>query len=294
LVHVRGEERECSTEERSENRVGSQDGGGENGVGVNEIVHNTEEDKNHAESEGNTGSDTGHPVDARIVGPGEPEKANRQTDRTDKTSGETSLRRGEATVLLLDLDLALVLRDGVCDSQEHADHDAKEGQAADTRVPAAVLLVHNRESTEKHVEGTVDDSHVDGEEKDNRLLEEQDPGSRQGSLERLGKSNLTTLIVNLADVDMSCDLGELGGTSSEKDGGVCLGDQESTDNPESTREGTEEAHDPAPTSVHAEEASNDGAKDGSEEGSSSEDGHGETTLRGREHVGDGTTGVGER
>jgi hypothetical protein len=46
LVHVAGEERESSTEERSENRVGSKNGGGEDSVGVDEVVHDTEEDEN--------------------------------------------------------------------------------------------------------------------------------------------------------------------------------------------------------------------------------------------------------
>ncbi|KAI6754502.1 hypothetical protein HG530_012254 [Fusarium avenaceum] len=197
-----------------------------------------------------------------------------------------TIQRGKAAILRLDLDIALVHGDGVGNSQKHTDHDAKEGQATDTSVPSALLLVDNRECAEEHVKGSVDDSHVDGKEKDDRLLEEQNPGTRQGSLERIGEGDLATLVVNLADVDMASDLGQLGGTSAEEDGRVCLGDKQGSNDQESAGEGSEEAHDPAPTAAHTKETSNDGTKDRSEEGSGSEDSHGEATLGSGEHVGD--------
>lgn len=294
VVHVGGEQRESSTEQRSEHGVGGQDGGGEDSVSVNQVVEDTKEDENHAEAEGNTGSDTGHPVDGRRVGPGEPEETNGQCKAAKHGRRKTSLGRSHAAILLLNLDVVLVVPDGEGYGEEHTDHDTQEGQATNALAPATVDLVDDRESGEEHVESAVDDGHVDGEEQHNGLLEEQDPGTRQGGLEGLDERRAATLVVHLANVDLTSHLGQLSSTLTQQNGGVGLGDEDGAHDPEKTREGGQEAHDPAPASVHAEEATDDGAENGAEEGSGGEDGHSNTTLGGREHVGDDTTGVGER
>ena len=50
-VHLRREQREGGTEERSQHRVGGEDRGGEDGVGVDKVVHDAEEDQDHAKAE---------------------------------------------------------------------------------------------------------------------------------------------------------------------------------------------------------------------------------------------------
>ena len=71
-VHLICEEREAGAEEGSKDRVGGEDAGGVNGVGVDEVVHDGEEDEYHAEAEGGGADDTYGPVDGGVVGPGEP------------------------------------------------------------------------------------------------------------------------------------------------------------------------------------------------------------------------------
>jgi len=48
IVHVGCEEGEGGSEARTEDTVGGKDGGCENGVGVNQVVHNRQEYEDHA------------------------------------------------------------------------------------------------------------------------------------------------------------------------------------------------------------------------------------------------------
>jgi len=175
LVHVGGEQGEGGAEQGPQDRVCSQDGRGEDGVRVDQVVHDTEEDEDHAEAEGDAGRDAGHPVDGRVVGPGEPEQADGNGNRCNQAGWEAGLGRREPAVLGLRPDVALVVGDGVRDGEEHADHDAQEGETPDALVPPAVQLVYDRERGEEHVERSVDDGHVDGKEQDNGLPEEENP-----------------------------------------------------------------------------------------------------------------------
>jgi hypothetical protein len=51
LEHWRYKEREADTEQRSEDRVGGEDGCGVEKIGVDEVVETTEEDKYHSATE---------------------------------------------------------------------------------------------------------------------------------------------------------------------------------------------------------------------------------------------------
>lgn len=75
VVHVRREQREDGREDGAHEDSPRQNRRGEDGVRVEEIVHNPDHHQDHPESERHSGGDADHPVDVGTVGPGEPEQA---------------------------------------------------------------------------------------------------------------------------------------------------------------------------------------------------------------------------
>lgn len=206
LVHVRREEREGGTEEGAKDCVSSQDGGSEDEVSVDQVVHDGEENQDHAEAERCAGCDTGKPVNARVISPSKPEQADRHRDGSHERRRQTGLWRSKSGRRVLhDLDVALVVPNGIDDGGQHAYGDAEESETTNTGRPTTTLLVDDGEGGEKHVERSVDDGHVDGEQKDNGFAEEEDPGPGESCLESLTDSDLALLGICPAQVNLSGD-----------------------------------------------------------------------------------------
>jgi len=93
-----------------------------------------------------------------------------------------------------DLDVTLVVENGVQNGKDHTDRDTEESEATNTLGPAAVLLVDDWKCAEKHVPSqrisicadvriyqggglqcAVNDGHVDGKEEDDWLAEKKNP-----------------------------------------------------------------------------------------------------------------------
>ena len=87
-------------------------------------------------------------MDAGTVGPREPEQTNGNEDRSDDGRGQACFRRCRSTVLLNDSVVALIVIHGEPDSQEHANRNTEESQAANTGAPSSALLENNREGSE--------------------------------------------------------------------------------------------------------------------------------------------------
>lgn len=151
IVHLGREQWEGSTEQTSEDRVGGQNGCCEDGVGIDEVVHDAEENEHHSESEGCSGHDGDDPVDGRVIGPSEPEQADGNSDRTDHAQRKTSLWWSEPIKFVADGSVPLVVPDAVGYCNQHAHGHTQKGQTSYTRGPASSLLVDNGESTETHV-----------------------------------------------------------------------------------------------------------------------------------------------
>ena len=66
---------ECSAERRSQDGVCGEHGGSVDCVRVDEVVHDAQEDEDHAEAEGHGAEDADNPVDAGAVRPCEPKEA---------------------------------------------------------------------------------------------------------------------------------------------------------------------------------------------------------------------------
>ena len=183
--------------------VGCQDRGCENGVCIDQVVHHAEENEHHTEAEGNTSQDRNDPVDARRVSPCEPEETNGHCDTAKHGRRQTSLGGCEALVFVAQLCVTLVIPDTVDDSNDHSNGHTNKGKTTNTWAPAAVLLVDDREGTEKHVQGAVNNGHVNADKEDDRLAEEQDPGTRERSLEDLAESGRALVNIATALVDLS-------------------------------------------------------------------------------------------
>lgn len=69
IIHVRREKWEDRAKERSQDGVGSEHRSGVDGVGIDEVVHDREEHKDHPEAEGRGENYRDAPVDAWVVRP---------------------------------------------------------------------------------------------------------------------------------------------------------------------------------------------------------------------------------
>ena len=232
-------------------------------------------------------------MDGGIVGPGKPEQPDGDGDATNHDDRQTGLGGCEATVRGGDLGVAFVVEQVEHCGEEHADEHAQEGKTANALVPAAMLLVDDREGAKEHVERPVDDGHVDGKQQDDGLAEQQDPGPLEGGDKGLADGGAALVAVEAGDVHLAGQLGQSRGALSKEDRGVGFGDVERAEDPHGAREDGQEALDPAPALRVAEEASDDGAQDGAQERGNGKEAHGKAALVRAKHIRDDAAGVGQ-
>lgn len=101
---------------------------------------------------------------------------------------------------------------------EGADENAEEGKTADSLIPASNFLEDDRVRSEEHVEGSVDNGHVDTEEKDDGFGEEHDPGTGEGCFEGAEERGFAfPSQIRSADVDIAGYLGKFCCSSTQED-----------------------------------------------------------------------------
>ena len=84
------------------------------------------------------------------------------------------------------------------------------------------------------------------------------------------------------------------GTLPQKDGRVRVGDGHGSEDPQGSGKDRHQAFDPSPTLRLTKKPAGNWPQGGTHERGSCEDGHGQTSLRGREHICDHAAGIGER
>ena len=261
-VHLLGKQGEASAEKRAQHGIGGEDGGGVDGVGVDEVVHAAEKHEDHAEAEGGGADDADAPVDGFVVGPGEPEDADRESDGCDHGAGQACFGGCLAAVFALDARVALVVDDAVRAAEEDADGDADEGEAGDALGPAALFLEDDGEGAEEHVERAVDDGHVDGDDEHDRFGEEQHPGPGESLLEGRFGCDFALALLEHGNVVLAGAFGEGGGALLQDDWCVGLGDGECAEEEKRAREDGHDALKPAPADRLPYESTDDGTNDG--------------------------------
>ena len=127
VVDVSRNKGEDGAEYRSEDGVGSQHRRCVDGVRVDKVVHDAEIDENDAKAEWCRADDAHDPVDRRVVGPGEPELANRDGYSPDHALEESGFWGCKAAESVLDLDKVHVGGNSENDANYHANHDSEEG-----------------------------------------------------------------------------------------------------------------------------------------------------------------------
>ncbi|KAK1251051.1 hypothetical protein MKX07_005606 [Trichoderma sp. CBMAI-0711] len=194
-------------------------------------------------------------MDAGPVGPREPEQADRDQDGAKNGGRQTGFRRSN-TIRRLGgrSNVSVVVEDGSDGGQGHANGNADEGQAANTGAPATALLEDNGKGGKAHVESAVDDGHVERDEKDDRLFDEEQPGSQEGNTKLAANSLGWLSLLELGDVDLASLLAQSSSALTEQDGSICLGVGQGAGNPDHTSEDGDQSLYPSPALGLAEEA----------------------------------------
>lgn len=254
-------------------------------------------------------------MDAGAVGPREPEQANGNEDGAKDGGRQTSLGSSISIRRLGgSLDVSVVVKNGSNGGNGHTNGNTKEGETTDTRAPATALLENNGESGEAHVEGAVDDGHVERDEEDNGLLEKKLPGSQKGNTELVANGLGRLALLKLGNVNLAGLLAQSSSALAKQDGGICLGVGQSAGNPDDTGEDGDQSFNPSPAFRLAKETTGNRTyshlsarhttwlswkwgysltKSWAQEGSHGEDTEGNSSLLGLEQIGNDTTGVGQ-
>lgn len=108
LEHLDSKQGEGGTKERSEYGVSSEDGGGVDGVTVDEVTQDGQENDNDTATERHTEDDRSNPVDIGTVSGSGTGKANDDEDTAPHGGRKTVFRISTATLLFRNFDILRV------------------------------------------------------------------------------------------------------------------------------------------------------------------------------------------
>lgn len=245
VVHLLGEEDDGGTPEAADKSLGGEGGGGLVLVRVDEVVVGRVVEEDEAEADGEAAHCGTRPRELRVGGPGEDEEADGDEPAGEHHGDEADLGGRVAVVLGDELEVVLV-DEGRADGGEddsYGDRDEHEARLAG-RV-ALALLVDDGEGDEEHVEEAVENAHVEGDEEDDELAEEELEGADHEDGEALlHGAGVDVLSGNMAVV---ASLGaELFGAGGEDGGSVRLRDGEGDEDPDDAGEDELDPVQPAP------------------------------------------------
>lgn len=157
VKHLDSKQGESGTEERSKYGVGSEDGGGIDGVTVDEVTQNGQENDNDTATERHTEDDRGNPVDIGTISGSSTGKTDDNEDTTPHGGRKSVFRVSTAALLLRNLDILRVGdEDGQKNRKNGADENTEESETTDTSVPAVAALENDGVGGEEEVEDAVD------------------------------------------------------------------------------------------------------------------------------------------
>lgn len=173
----------------------------------------------------------------------------------------------------------------------YSDSDRDKHETRHSRRPSLALHEDNGVGNEEHVEKTVQNRHVEADEKDNELAKQQLERSDQEDDKTLAQGAEVEILLS-DKVVVSSLLPELLGTAGENGGGIGLGDGEGDEDPGDPGEDQLEPIEPSPAGSIGEETTGKGTDCRTDEGSGGEDGHGNTALLVLPEIGKGATDEG--
>lgn len=154
-----------------------------------------------------------------------------------------------------------------------------------------ILLVHDRESCEHHIKGTVDDGHVDGKQEHDGFSKQKYSQTRQSFLERLADRLHAATAFDGGFIDLASLLADSCCAAFEEYRCVGFGDNERANDLKGPSENHHEAFNPAPALCFTQKPTYNRSQGGTHERCSGENGHGQPTLRCGEHVRNDTAGI---
>lgn len=248
VVHLLGEQDDTGTPERSDTGLGGESGSSLVLVGVDQVVVGGVVEEDEAEADGETTESGADPDEIGVRGPGEDEQANGDEPARDHHGNQTDLGRGLAVVLVTHLEVVLVDNGSAGSREKNTDSQGDEHETGATGVPALALLENNGEGNEEHVKQTVENAHVQRNEENDELLEEQLEGSNHEDSETLAHGPLINVLLGNVGV-VASRLAELLGAASKNGGCVSLGDGEGDEDPDNTGKDELDPVQPAPAST---------------------------------------------
>ncbi|TGO88415.1 hypothetical protein BPOR_0163g00060 [Botrytis porri] len=114
-----------------------------------------------------------------VGGPRKPEETDGENELTEDHGGKPFFGDDFAVFFELAREACLGDPGDGAGAEEDPDEDPDEGEGADTWGPAARLLEGDGVGFEEEVEDSVDEGHVEGDEEEDRFLEEHDEGTEE-------------------------------------------------------------------------------------------------------------------
>lgn len=234
------------------------------------------------EESGQRGHDPVHIL--AVAGPSEPEQTDGKGRAADDDGGKTPFGDGH---VLVGGQLAVVGRleqDDEERGEELADDHAEEGKAADAGVEAVHLLEDERIRGQEEIQQAVDEGHVDGEQEDDRLGEEDAQGPTEVLVDELAEVDFDLLLLRV-DAPVLGASSEFGGFLDEEHGRVGLLHEQHVENPGESAHDAHEILGPSPSEMTLDdETTDERSEEGSREDGTREEGDGQSATAVVEHV----------
>lgn len=255
VVHLLSEQDAAGTPETSDTRLGSKGRGGLVLVGVDQVVVRRVVKEDEAEADGPATESGSNPVKIRVRSPCKDEQSNRNEPAREHHGDQTNLRRRIAVVLCTHLEVVLIDQRRQDCRHKDAEGQRDEHQTGDTSRIAFALLVNNGEGDEEHVKKTVENAHVQRNEKHNEFGEKQLEGSDHEDLESLAHGSLVNVL--FSDIALITSLlAKLLGAASKDGGCICLGDSKCEEDIDAASKDKLDPVQPAPASSIGKETTN--------------------------------------
>lgn len=139
----------------------------------------------------------------------------------------------------------------------YADSNGNEHKARHACVPALALLVDDGVGNEEHVQQAIQDGHVETDEQDDNLSEEQLERPEEEDSEPLAHGAHVKVLLRGPGL-VAGILAQLLSAAGEDSGGVGLGDGEGDEDPRDEREDQLEPVEPAPAGIIGDETTDEG------------------------------------
>lgn len=255
VVHLLSEQNNTRTPETSDTCLGGKGRSSLVLVGVDQVVVCRVVKEDEAEANGEATQSRADPDEICVRGPCEDEQANGNAPARDHHGNQANLRRRLSVVFVDHLDVVLVDKWREDRREKDTDGQGDEHQTSVAGIPSLTLLEDNGESNEEHVKQAVENAHVQRNEEDDELLEEQLEGSDHENSESLAHRPLINVLFgNVALITSS--LTQLLSAASKDCRRVSFGDGEGDENPDDTSEDDLDVVQPAPASTISKEATN--------------------------------------